>query len=67
MIGKLPCGNPRKRDEVLRSLNDLPQAVIASQEEVLHLVERKKLMRLGTGFIIRASAPLGSSRQLSQP
>jgi len=51
VIGELACGNLRKRDEVLRLLNDLPQAVVASQEEVLHLVERKKLMGQGIGFL----------------
>jgi len=51
VIGELACGNLRKRDEVLRLLNDLPQAVVASQEEVLHLIEHKKLMGLGIGFI----------------
>jgi len=61
VIGELACGNLRKRDEVLRLLNDLPQAVVASQEEVLHLIERKKLMGLGIGFIdahLLASAAL---------
>jgi len=61
VIGELACVNLRKRDEVLRLLNDLPQAVVASQEEVLHLIERKKLMGLGIGFIdahLLASAAL---------
>ncbi|HIP68990.1 MAG TPA: type II toxin-antitoxin system VapC family toxin [Chromatiales bacterium] len=51
VIGELACGNLRKRDEVLRLFNDLPQAVVASQEEVLHLIERKKLMGRVIGFI----------------
>ncbi len=51
VIGELACGNLRQRDEVLRLLNDLPRAVVASQEEVLHLIERKELMGLGIGFI----------------
>ena len=51
VIGELACGNLRQRDEVLRLLGDLPQAVIASQQEVLHLIERNELMGLGIGFI----------------
>ena len=61
VIGELACGNLRQRDEVLRLLNDLPQAVVASQEEVLHLIEHRKLMGLGIGFIdahLLASATL---------
>jgi len=61
VIGELACGNLRKRDEVLRLLNNLPQATVASQDEVLHLIGRKKLMGLGIGFIdahLLASAAL---------
>ncbi len=64
VIGELACGNLRKREEVLRLLKDLPQAVVASQEEGLHLIERKKLMRLGIGFIdvhLLASAVLSDT------
>ena len=48
IIGELACGNLRKRDEVLRLLNDLPQAPVASHEEVLHFIESNKLMRQGS-------------------
>ena len=51
VIGELACGNLRKRDEVLRLLNDLPQALVASHEEVLHFIERNKLMGQGVGYI----------------
>jgi len=51
VIGELACGNLHQRDEVLRLLNDLPQAPVASQEEVLHFIERSKLMGQGIGFI----------------
>jgi predicted nucleic acid-binding protein len=47
VIGELACGNLRKRDDVLKLLNDLPAATIASQEEVLHFVECNKLMGQG--------------------
>jgi len=64
VIGELSCGNLRRRTEVLRLLNDLPQASVASQDEVLHLIERKKLMGLGLGFIdahLLASAVLSDT------
>ena len=51
VIGELACGNLRKRDEVLRLLNNLPQAPVASQEEVLHFIERNRLMGQGIGYI----------------
>ena len=51
VIGELACGNLRKRDDVLRLLNDLPQVPVTSQEEVLHFIERNKLMGQGIGFI----------------
>ena len=44
VIGELACGNLRKRDDVLRLLNDLPEAPVASHEEVLHFIESNKLM-----------------------
>ena len=51
VIGELACGNLHKRDDVLRLLNDLPRAPLASQEEVLHFIERNQLMGKGIGFI----------------
>ncbi len=44
IVGELACGNLRKRDDVLRLLNDLPQAPVASQNEALHFIECNKLM-----------------------
>ncbi len=51
VIGELACGNLRKRDDVLRLLNDLPQTPVASHEEVLHFIESNKLMGQGIGYI----------------
>ena len=51
VIGELACGNLRRREQVLGLLNDLPQASVASHHEVLHLIEHKKLMGLGIGFV----------------
>ena len=51
VIGELACGNLHKREDVLRLLGDLPMSPVASQEEVLHFIERNKLMGQGIGFI----------------
>ena len=51
VIGELACGNLRKRDDLLRLLNALPQAPVASHEEVLHFIACHRLMGKGIGFI----------------
>jgi predicted nucleic acid-binding protein len=64
VIGELACGNLRERTDVLRLLNDLPQAPVASQEEALHFIERNKLMGQGIGYIdahLLASAALADT------
>jgi len=64
VIGELACGNLRKRDKILRLLNNLPQAPVASHEEVLHFIESNKLMGEGVGYIdthLLASVALASS------
>ncbi len=67
VIGELACGNLRKRGEILRLLNGLPQAKLASQEEVLYMIEHNRLMGLGIGFIdahLLASAVLSDAAAL---
>jgi len=64
VIGELACGNLHQRDDVLRLLNDLPQAPVASHEEVLHFIESNKLMGQGIGYIdthLLASAALADT------
>ncbi|MEN8166078.1 MAG: type II toxin-antitoxin system VapC family toxin [Pseudomonadota bacterium] len=51
VIGELACGNLRNRTEVLRLLKDLPQAVIATDSEVLFFIKRHQLMGRGIGYI----------------
>ena len=51
VIGELACGNLRKREEILRLLNNLPQSPIASPAEALHFMERNQLMGQGIGYI----------------
>jgi predicted nucleic acid-binding protein len=51
VVGELALGNLKQRDIVFRALRRLPQATVASHEEVLQLVERQPLYGLGIGYI----------------
>lgn len=51
VIGELACGNLGNRDEVLRLLQDLPGVAVASDQEVLFLIEKHRLMGRGIGYI----------------
>jgi hypothetical protein len=66
VIGELACGNLRNRTEVLELLKGLPQAPVASQEEVLFFVESNELMGQGIGFVdahlLAATAVSAASR-----
>lgn len=49
--GELACGNLHNRAVVLSDLNALPAAKLASNVEVFHLVEVRKLWGRGLGWI----------------
>ena len=51
IIGELACGNLSNRKEILTFLSELPMAVTAANEEVMHLIERHKLGGKGLGWI----------------
>jgi predicted nucleic acid-binding protein len=64
VIGELACGNLKNRLEVLDHLAHLPQAPVATDAEVLHLIETHRLMGRGVGYIdihLLASARLAES------
>ena len=64
VIGELACGDLKNRDEVLSLLEALPKTGVASHEEVLHLVAKRKLYGKGLGWIdvhLLASALLSQS------
>jgi predicted nucleic acid-binding protein len=63
VIGELACGNLRNRRDVLELLQGLPAAVVASDSEVLLLIEREQLMGRGIGYV---DAHLLASAKLSQ-
>jgi predicted nucleic acid-binding protein len=62
VVGELAMGNLRARDTVLGLLRALPQAVTASDDEVLAYVARHRLFGIGIGY---ADAHLLASTQLS--
>jgi predicted nucleic acid-binding protein len=51
VIGELALGHLGPREAILEELHRLPQAVIASHDEVLALIEGRRLIGLGIGFV----------------
>jgi hypothetical protein len=51
VIGELACGNLRNRSQVLELLQGLPAATVASDAEVLLLIERERLIGRGIGYV----------------
>ena len=51
VVGELACGNLRNRARILTDLGALPCAISATHEEVMRLVEDRKLWGLGIGWI----------------
>src|SRR5688572_5941508 len=51
IVGELACGSLKNRSEVLQLLSNLPQAHVASHQEVLDLIESRRLHGRGIGWI----------------
>jgi predicted nucleic acid-binding protein len=51
VIGELALGNLQHRNEVLSALQNLPQALVATENEVLGFVEQNGLYGAGIGYI----------------
>jgi predicted nucleic acid-binding protein len=51
VIGEIACGSLRDRESVLELLQDLPAAVVADNDEVLHFIEHHALHGKGIGYI----------------
>ena len=49
--GELACGNLGHRSEILSDLHALPQAGLASNSEVLRLIEDRRLWGRGLGWV----------------
>lgn len=64
IIGELACGNLKNRPQILSLLDTLPMAHLAEHEEVLHSIDKYRLMGKGLGYIdvhLLASALLTNS------
>jgi predicted nucleic acid-binding protein len=67
ILGELSLGSMQRRDMILRLLADLPQAVVASDDEVMGLITREALFGLGIGYVdchLLASARLTPNTKL---
>jgi predicted nucleic acid-binding protein len=51
IIGELALGNLRQRETLLADLRNLPQALAASDAEVLHFIQREGLFGIGIGYL----------------
>jgi len=51
VLGELALGSLRQRDVLLSDLRDLPQAVVATDGEVLSLIDRRTLFGRGIGYV----------------
>jgi len=51
VIGELALGQLSGRSEILRLLSNLPRATIATEAEVMTLVETRHLFGLGIGYV----------------
>ena len=51
VTGEIALGSLRRRDAILGELRDLPQAVVATETEVLDLIERRALFGRGIGYV----------------
>jgi predicted nucleic acid-binding protein len=51
VTGELCLGNLGRRSEVIRLLRGLPQAIVASDEEVISFIDRESLSGAGIGYV----------------
>jgi hypothetical protein len=51
IIGELALGTLSQRQTVLTALSDLPQAIVATDQEALHFIDRHTLFGRGVGYI----------------
>ncbi len=51
VVGELALGNLRQREGVLAALSNLPRAVMATDAEVMSLIDRHTLAGRGTGYV----------------
>jgi len=67
VVGELALGNLRQRPLMRETLGDLPRALIASDQEVLHFIGLHRLFESGIGYVdahLLAAAQLTASTTL---
>jgi predicted nucleic acid-binding protein len=67
VVGELALGNIKRRAMILDALGNLPRASVASDDEVLGLIEGRSLFGLGIGYVdvhLLASALLSDDASL---
>ena len=63
VVGELACGNLKNRKVILALLNELPEAIPATHDEVLQVINDRKLWGRGIGWMdahLLASAMLAN-------
>jgi hypothetical protein len=51
VIGELACGTLKQRGEILRLLEELPAARVATHREVMAMLQSQRLMGCGLGYV----------------
>ena len=51
VIGELALGSLRQRQLIQETLHDLPRAIVASDQEVLHFIGAHRLFESGIGYV----------------
>ena len=51
VTGELAVGHLTRRSEILGLLHNLPQATVATDDEVLTLIDKRQLYGLGIGYV----------------
>ena len=51
VTGELALGHLSRRGEILRLLHNLPQTTVATDGEVLTLIDKRQLFGLGIGYV----------------
>jgi predicted nucleic acid-binding protein len=51
IVGELSCGSMQNRREILNLLQELPEANVAEHDEVLDLIEKRRLWGQGVGWV----------------
>ncbi len=65
IIGEIALGHVRPRGVILDMLRNLPQVLVAEEEEMIGFIEKQKLFGLGIGYIdahLLAAARMSSAR-----